>query len=66
MLNNATFIRVRTVCKDLITLMRKKYTFFLKKKISCDISVYTMELADLTVSIFMENPIGLKRDKQLK
>ena len=65
MLNNATFIRVRTVCKDLITLMRKKYTIFLKK-ISYDISVYTMELADLTVSIFMENPIDLKRDKQLK
>ena len=47
-------MKLCTVCKV------KKYNF-LKKKLTCGPSIYTMDHPDLSVSNFMEKSIGLKR-----
>ena len=44
-------------------LRQNRYRIFFKEIIACDPSIYTMDLPDLTVSNFMVNSIGTKRDK---
>ena len=60
-------VQVCNVCLNKVDLHRKKYTLSLEYIvcITCDRSIYRMDLPDFIVCSFMENSIRLKRGEML-